>query len=113
MTKFCLPLEDLALVVDRHHGQGHANRPGHVLEAVGGAGIGAAVIADLVATAEAVPHVDALHDMVEDDRAVRLDFVTRQNLTEVVVVSAVCVLSETVVRMRQRWTTVQRMRSPA
>ena len=37
---------------------------------------------------------------------------TRETLTEAVVVSTVCVLAETVVRIRQRWTTVQRSVSP-
>ena len=67
-------------VVDRHHGQGHADRPGHVFETVGGAEIGAAVVVDLVATAEAVPHVDAFHQVVENDRAVRLHFMNAPDL---------------------------------
>ena len=80
LTKFCFRSQDLALSVDRHHGQRHADRTGHVFETVGSAGIGAAVVVDLVAAAEAVPHVDAFHHMVENDRAVRLHFMHAPDL---------------------------------
>ena len=80
LTKFCFRSQELALAVDRHHGQGHADRAGHVFETVGRAEIGAAVVVDLVATAEAVPHVDAFHHVIENDRAVRLHFMHAPDL---------------------------------
>ena len=34
--RILLPLQDPASIVDRYRHQGHAHRPGHVLESVGG-----------------------------------------------------------------------------